>query len=101
VIDSACMTLSRTVGLGDFRITPASRQAQEDLLLGSKVWIALAKDEHTKAALVSVKAEQGKVTVLGSAGSGKVIDAIPAVAKQVPGVKEFVSEVGEGSDWYW
>jgi cytidylate kinase len=98
---STCMTITRMVELGDFKVTPASLQAQEDLLLSSKVWIALAKDEHTKAAFVKVAADQGKVTVQGGAGSGKVIDAIQVVAKRVPGVKEVVSEVGVGSDWYW
>jgi hypothetical protein len=28
-------------------------------------------------------------------------DAVPAVARQVEGIKEIMSEVGIGSDWYW
>lgn len=100
-IESACMTISRMVELGDFRVTPGSHQSQEDLLLASKVWIALAKDEHTNSALVKVAADRGTVTVIGKAGSGKVIDAVPAVASRVAGVKEVVTEVGVGSDWYW
>jgi cytidylate kinase len=100
-IVSTCMTIARMVELGDFKVTPASFQTQEDLLLSCKVWIALAKDEHTKTAFVNVTAEKGKVTVRGSAVSGKVIDAIPTVAGRIPGVKEVVSEAGLGSDWYW
>jgi cytidylate kinase len=100
-IDSACMTLSQMVDLGDYRVTPASHQSQEDLLLSSRVWIALARDEQTKAAFVKVFADRGQVTVQGKAGSSKVVDAVPLVAGKVPGVKEVVSEVGVGSDWYW
>jgi cytidylate kinase len=100
-IVGTCMTIARMVELGDFKVTPASHQTQEDLLLSCKVWIALAKDEHTKTALINVTADQGKVTVRGGAGSGKVIDAIQAVAGRVPGVKEVATEVGVGSDWYW
>jgi cytidylate kinase len=100
-IVSSCMTISRMVELGDFKVTAASSQAQEDLLLSCKVWIALAKDEHTKTALIHVAADRGKVTVRGNAGSGKVIDTIPTIAGRVPGVKEVATEVGVGSDWYW
>lgn len=100
-IDSACMTISHMVEMEDFKVTPASEKAQQDLLLSSKVWIALAKDKRTKAAFVNVLADQGKVAIRGKAGSGKVIDAIPVVARQIPGVKDVVTEVGVGSDWYW
>jgi cytidylate kinase len=100
-IDSACMAISQMVGLEDFKVTPASKKAQEDLLLSSKVWIALARDKRTEAAFINVLAEQGRVAIRGKAGSGKVIDAIPLVARQIPGVKDVVMEVGVGSDWYW
>jgi cytidylate kinase len=100
-IDHACHAITRMVELGDFQVTPASHKAQEDLLLGSAVWIALAKNDRTKAAFVNVAADGGKVTIKGHAGSGKTVDAIPLVARGVQGVKEVVSEVGVGSDWYW
>lgn len=100
-IETACTAISHMVGLEDFRTTPSSRKAQQDLLLSSTVWIALAKDKRTEAAFVNVVADQGRVTIRGKAGSGKVIDAIPSVAGQVPGVKDVVTDVGVGSDWYW
>ncbi len=100
-IDGACQTVAQMADLPEFGVTAASLKAQEDLLLGGRVWIALAKDERTEAAFVSIVAQEGKVAIRGNAGSGKVIDAIPLVASQVQGVKEVVSEVGVGSDWYW
>jgi osmotically-inducible protein OsmY len=89
------------VELGDFQVTPASHKAQEDLLLSSAVWIALAKDDRTKAAFVNITADDGKVTIKGNASSGKIIEAISLVARGVQGVREVSSEVGVGSDWYW
>jgi hypothetical protein len=100
-IDNACLAIARMVDLGDFQVTPASHKAQEDLLLGSAVWIALAKDDRTKTAFVNVVADGGKVAIKGHAGSGKIIDAISLVARGVQGVQEVTSEVGVGSDWYW
>jgi len=50
---------------------------------------------------VQVVANNGVVTITGKASAGKVVDAIPVVAGQVPGVKEVKNEVGIGSDWYW
>jgi cytidylate kinase len=100
-VDSACLSLSRMVEMVEFQITPSSRKAQEDLLLACAVWIALAKDERTKTAFVNVAADGGKVTVRGNAGSGKTVDAVSSVAREVQGVKEVISEVGVGSDWYW
>jgi hypothetical protein len=100
-IESACMTVSRMVELDDFKVTPESLQAQADLLLSSKVWITLAKDASTQGAFVKVSADHGKVSIYGNAGSGKVVDAVTTVAGNVPGVREVVSEVGMGSDWYW
>jgi cytidylate kinase len=100
-ITSACDTISHMAGQEDSRVTPASRKAQEDLLLSSRVWIALAKDKRTEAAFVNVTADDGRVAVRGKASSGKVIDSIPLVAEHVPGVKEVATDVGVGSDWYW
>jgi len=100
-IDSACLAVSQMVELGDFQVTPASHKAQEDLLLGSAVWIALAKDDRTKAAFVNVTADEGKVRIRGNASSGKIVEAIDRVARGVQGVREVSSEVGVGSDWYW
>lgn len=100
-IYGACLTVARMAELGDFAITPESHQAQENLLLSSKVWIALAKDERTQGSFVNVVADRGKVTIRGKADSDEITDAIPSVAKEIPGVKQVVSEVGVGADWYW
>ncbi|MBN2125845.1 MAG: cytidylate kinase family protein [Deltaproteobacteria bacterium] len=100
-IDSVCDVITCFVGLDDFKATAESEKAVKDLTLGTRVWAALAKNEKTKAAFVQVVADNGNVVISGGAGSEKVVDAIPEVARQVAGVGEIRNEVGIGGDWYW
>jgi cytidylate kinase len=100
-LEGASLAIASMAQLDDFRVTPQSQKAFEDLKVTSGVWAALVRDERTKAASVQVVANNGVVTITGKASAGKVVDAIPVVAGQVPGVKEVRNEVGIGSDWYW
>lgn len=100
-IDGASLAIESMAQLDDFKVTSQSQKAFEDLKVTSGVWAALVRDERTKAASVQVVANNGVVTITGKASLGKVVDAIPMVAGQVPGVKEIKNEVGIGSDWYW
>jgi cytidylate kinase len=100
-IEGACETLMRMTALPEFHVTPQSERALQDLTLSSRVWAALAKNELTRKLAVKVTAEGGCVTVEGSVGSQKVVEAIPEVVQQVEGVREVRCEVGVGSDWYW
>lgn len=100
-IDGACETVVGMVGLKEFMITRESEKAVDDLTLSSRVWVALARDDRTQAAYITVNADAGKVTISGSVGSEKIMDAIPLVARKVNGVLQVTSEVGIGSDWYW
>jgi cytidylate kinase len=97
----ASLAIASMAQLDDFRVTPQSQKAFDDLKVTSGVWAALVKDERTRAASVQVVANNGVVTITGKASAGKVVDAIPVVAGQIPGVKEVKNEVGIGSDWYW
>jgi len=100
-IDGACETIIRMTALDELRVSPASQKAFEDAALGSRVWAALARNDLTRKAAVKVSAEGGLVTIEGSVGSQKVVDAIPELVRQVEGVKEIRNEVGVGTDWYW
>jgi hypothetical protein len=85
----------------DFKATPESLKAHDDLRLGSRVWTALIRDERTKGSALRVLANDGHVTVTGSAAGSRALEAIPEVARGVAGVKEVSSEAGMGSDWFW
>lgn len=100
-LEGACRTIVGLTQLEEFKITAQSREASENLTVSSHVWAALVRDERTRSAAVRVVADNGVVTVSGKAGTGKVVDAIPLVAGQIPGVRQVRNEVGIGSDWYW
>jgi cytidylate kinase len=100
-VDGAVDTIVGLAMSGDFEPTADSVKAQLDLRLGSRVWVALTRDERTKGSALRVTADDGKVTVVGSVGSSRVLEAIPEVAGSMPGVKEVRCEAGMGSDWFW
>ena len=100
-IEGAAQAIVSMAQLDDFKVTPRSQKTFDDLMVTSGVWAALVRDERTRPALVQVVADNGVVTITGKASAEKVVDAIPVVAGQVPGVKEVKNEVGIGSDWYW
>jgi len=100
-IEGACETIIQMSALDEFKISPASQKALENVTLGSRVWAALAQNDRTRKVAVKVSAEGGRVTIEGSVGSQKVVEAIPEVVRQVEGVREIRNEVGVGTDWYW
>ncbi len=87
--------------LADFQPSAASQKAFDNLLLSSRVWAELTRSEQTKGASVRVQADNGKVTISGSAGTERVLEAISKIAMRVEGVREVRSDVGIGKDWYW
>jgi len=100
-IESACETIIRMATLDEFKMTAEAQKALKDVTLGSKVWAALAKNDLTRKAGAKVSAQGGLVTIEGTAGSQKIVDAISEMARKVEGVKEIRNEVGVGTDWYW
>ena len=100
-IQSACDTIVHMTALDDFKLTQESLKSLADLTLGSRVWAALATDNQTRSADLTVTADDGHVTIVGGAGSQKVTQAIPAIARAIDGVKGVKSEVGIGAHWYW
>lgn len=100
-VENACDVILYAAGRDDFQATDRSEKSLNDLTLSSRVWGALAKNRLTSNAAVKVAADNGNIRISGSAGSSKVVDAIPSVVTQIEGVKEVTNEVGMGGDWYW
>jgi cytidylate kinase len=88
-------------GLSDFKPTPASQTAFENLKLSSMVWAELCRDKVTQSSDVRVTADLGTVSISGKADSQKIVDSIPIIAGRVKGVSSVINEVGVGSDWMW
>jgi cytidylate kinase len=100
-IGGACETIVSMTGLDEFKMTAQSKKSLEDATLASRVWAALAKNDLTRKLSIRVSAQSGLVTIEGSVGAQKVVDAISEVAGQVEGAVEIRNEVGIGTDWYW
>lgn len=96
-VQTACDILSFMAELPDFKPTPESLRAMDDLVLSSRVWSALARDPRTRASDLRVEVNSRVVTVSGTTGSAAVVEAIPIVAGQVEGIKDVRCEVGIGS----
>jgi cytidylate kinase len=100
-IEVACEAIVHMAGMDVFKPTPQSHKDLDDRILSNKVHTALAINDQTKAARITVSADEGTVTIAGGASSMKVISAITDLAKKIEGVREVKTDVGVGSDWYW
>lgn len=87
-VESAAAGLVAMAQLPDFQMTPASRQAMEDLLLGANARLALARDKQTFSANLKVRADRGIVTVNYTPQDSGVARAIPSVLQAVSGIRD-------------
>ncbi len=62
-VGNAATALVSTAQLPDFQMTPASERALRDLYVGAKARLALARDRRTHLASLTVRADDGVVTV--------------------------------------
>ncbi len=87
-VENAAAVMVQTAQLPDFQMTPSSRQRMEDLLLGSRARLALARDDRTYAAGLKVRADSGLVTVSYLPPDASVAGHIPDVLDTVEGIDE-------------
>ena len=92
-LETAGETVARLTERPEFKPTPLSLKAMEDLRLQSLVSAVLARDPRTREADLSVTAEDGIVTITGSTHSAEVEEAIPLVARRVAGVEEVQAKI--------
>jgi cytidylate kinase len=86
-IESAATALCSYAELPEFKETPASRKALENLLLAARARIALAQDRRTSQAAVKVRANEGLLSVTYLPKDSGVADAIPEVLGKLSGVR--------------
>lgn len=92
-LGTACETVARLTEHADFRATPESRRAMENLALASRVRARLAIDSGTRDTELVVVADGGIVTITGRTQTPAVDKAIEMVARSVDGVTEVRSKV--------
>jgi cytidylate kinase len=86
-VESAATALCSYAELPEFKETPASRKALENLLLAARARIALAQDRRTGNAAVKVRANEGLLSVTYLPKDSGMADAIPEVIGKLGGVR--------------
>lgn len=76
-----------------FKTTAESQRAMDNLALSSMVRAAIASNSDTRDIVISVKADDGVVSIFGKAKTQDVLDTIHETARAVPGVKEIRNEM--------
>jgi len=94
-IATACDLVACMTEREEFKPTAASLKAMQDLALSSRVSAVLARDNRTMTTELRVAADDGIVTIGGTA-SRAVANAVPLVVGQIAGVKEVRNEVRVG-----
>jgi len=87
-VGNAAASLVATAQLPDFQMTPASEKALRDLYVGAKARLALARDARTHAAALTVRADDGVVTVGYRPQDSDMAMAIPEVLAPVEGIRD-------------
>lgn len=99
-IENAIELLVHMSRQDNFTPSPSSQREYEDLFLGCIVWAELINNPATCTADILVTANNGDIAVHGHASTEKIINTIPIVAKQIPGVKEVICMVNLGNKWF-
>jgi len=84
-VENAASALVAMAQLPDFQMTPASRQAMLDLLLGANARLALARDTRTALVDFKVRADGGVVTVSYHPRDLRTAEFVPRVLEALPG----------------
>ncbi len=87
-IENAAMAVCGIADLPDFRPTPASRKAMEERLLQARARIKLALDERSADADLTVRSNDGVVTITYMPRQASLAPVIPQVLHDLPGCRE-------------
>ncbi|MEJ2216808.1 MAG: cytidylate kinase-like family protein [Gemmatimonadota bacterium] len=87
-VQNAASALVGMSQLPDFQMTPASRKAMEDLRLGARARLRLARDARTARAAFSVRAHDGVVTVTYLPHDADAARDIPQALAGLDGVQD-------------
>ena len=87
-IENAATALCGIADLPDFRPTPASRRAMEERRLQARARIRLALDERTADADLTVRSNDGVVTITYMPSQAAVAPVIPEVLRDLSGCRE-------------
>ncbi|TAM48281.1 MAG: cytidylate kinase-like family protein [Acidobacteria bacterium] len=87
-IENAAVALCGIADLPDFRPTPASRRAMDERLLQARARIKLALDERTADGDLTVRSNDGVVTITYMPSQASLAPVIPEILRDLPGCRE-------------
>jgi cytidylate kinase len=87
-VESAAEVAAAAARREVYQLTDASRKSMDDLVLASRVRAALAADERTASAEVSVQADDGVVSLKGRLRPEGLVEPVIGVASAVEGVRK-------------
>ncbi len=87
-LENAATALCGIADLPDFKPTPVSRRAMQELLLQARARIRLALDERTAEADLTVRSSDGVVTITYMPRQASLAPAISEVLHDLPGCRE-------------
>jgi cytidylate kinase len=86
--ENAAASIVSVSQLPEFRQTPASRQALENLYLGARARLLLARDERISCNSLAVRANDGVLTISYLPQEWRCAEFIPEVLAELDGVRE-------------
>lgn len=94
-LDSACLTIAAVADRPEFRATPSSRQALDDLFLLNHIRASLFLDPAVgaAAAMVEIGVRDGVVTLAGVLPSERQRVAVLAIVRALPEVRQVRAEL--------
>lgn len=96
-IENAATALCAMAALPDFKLSPASIKAINNLYLGSKAHFALTTDDRTNFANVKVTANDGVVQVTYLPQQAEVAPYVKEVLSRVSGIKEIYTTIAQSN----
>ena len=96
-VENAATALCSMADLPDFKLTPASIKAINNLYLGSRAHFALATDSRTSFADVKVIADDGVVQVTYLPQQAEVAPYVKEVLSKVSGIKEVYTTIAQSN----
>lgn len=96
-VENAATALCAMAALPDFKLSPASVKAIDNLYLGSKAHFALTTDDRTSFADVKVTANDGVVQVTYLPQQAEVAPYVKDVLSKVSGIKEIYTTIAQSN----
>jgi cytidylate kinase len=93
-LPDACDMVCHTASMGQYKVTPESRKAMEDIALSCHLEAVVSNNRSISGAKnVKIKADGGVVTIEGTVESIVDADRVRMLVRKTPGVKEINSRM--------